>query len=1026
MSMKKIENFKILFLFILILFPCSIWAQTASVKGVVLDADGLPMIGVSVVEKGTTNGTVTGLEGDFSLSAPTNSTLVFFYIGYKSIEQKATTDMRIVMHEDTQTLDELVVVGYGTQKKANLTGSVASIKAEDMAKSHQANATGTLIGRMPGIIAKQESAEPGRDASNITIRGIATFQGGTAPAYIIDGIERSSEDFARLDPNEIASVNILKDAASAAIFGMRGANGVIVVQTKRGSASKTQVTYSANLSIQTPTSLPKFANAADYAHNMNLYRGETVYTEDEIRKFADGSDPDKYPNTDWYALTLAKSAIQHQHNITVAGGNEKIKYFVNGGYINQNGLWKASGYNRFNLRSNIDASITSTTRLSVDVSGRREATDASNSSASSIFQELSRNTPVLVGIYQNGLLAKPSGPYPNIYANSIGETGYNKSISNTWLTRLELEQDIPFIEGLKVKGIIAYDKADWDTKVWSKSPNLYEYIDGEYQQAAKASPSLYVENNSNESVEYQMQLNYAKKIGKHDVSALLMALGKTNERKQINVFRSSFDSDILDYINAGNTTGQTLGGFEEKSGRLSYVGRINYVYDNKYLLEANLRRDASENFAPDNRWGTFYSFSAGWVISEEEFFAPLRDKIDFLKIRGSWGTLGNDNVGGTRFPYYNRFDIYTPSEWGYAGSGKPNNVGDYIFGDEITQGLAPGAIANPKVTWETSTKSNIALDLVLFGKLNMTVDYFYELRKDILAQRGAEIPGSFGGLLPLENIGSVRNQGIDGMISYNDKIGKVRYSIGANATYAKNKIIEMAEAAGTSDMLKQTGRAIGGYYGFKTAGIFQNQEEIDKAPKQEIVPNYTVKPGDIHYVDSNGDGKVNSDDRTYLGVGNMPELVYGINGAVSYKGFELSFLLQGAGLANVWVNRGMLYPYDNSGNLPEPMLKDSWSEQNRDARFPAIRESQHNFPQFIADTYLFDASYLRLKNLEIAYNIPESFLAKFRMRSARIYVAGQNLLTFTKVPQIDPENTHPEGWAYPLMTSFNMGLSISF
>lgn len=1002
------------------------------VTGKVVDAKGEPVIGATIMEKGTTNGTITDFDGNFTLNVSDNSMLEVSYVGYQTQSVKAISgkNLAVTLKEDTELLDEVVVVGYGVQKKVNLTGAVASIKSNDILKSQSANTSNAIIGQLPGLIAKQATGEPGMDNSSLFIRGVATFSGSTAPTFIIDGIERQAEDFSRIDPNEIESLNILKDAASAAIFGMRGANGVILVTTKRGNTGKINVKYSSNVSIQSPTCLPQFANSYDFARYKNDYMGSTIYTNEEIQKFADGSDPEKYPNTDWYSKMLTKNAIQHQHSITVSGGKQNIKFFTSFGFVDQGGLWDNLSYKRYSMRSNIDVDLTKTTKLSVDLSGRVEYRNGSIQSSTDIFEQLIRNTPVLLDKYLNGLPTVPDSTHPNIIELSKKECGYNNSRNNSILSRIELAQDLSFItKGLKIKGIFSYDKNNYSQKIWSVAPYLYvRDTENNYILQPRGSAMLSQTQNDNEYIEWQGQLTYERSFNKHSLSGLLMTLGHKSKYHNLWASRSSFDSDVMDQISAGNSKGQQLGGYDTETARLSYVGRINYNYNSRYLFEANIRRDASENFAPDKRWGTFASISLGWVISEEKFFERLKDNINFLKIRGSYGTLGNDNTGGISFPYYSRFELYNGR--GNHSGNLSNNLGDYVFGNLITKGLGPGAIANPNATWEKSNKLNIALDAGFFNMVNLSIDLFKEIRSDILAQRSAEVPGSFGGILPLENIGKVENKGIDANIIFNHQIGKVRYTIGSNFTFARNKILEMAEAKGTSDLLKRTGRPIHSYYGYKTDGIFQSPKEIDSYAKQEVVgSNYITQVGDIKYVDVTGDGIVNANDMTYLGYGNIPEIIYGINGGLSWNNFDFNFLFQGAGHVQVYLNGGVIMPYFNDGNLPQLWVDEAWSEENKGNRYPKLAQSNHNFPDSSfspVETYLYNASYLRLKNIEIGYNFPKKWLNHILIENARIYVSGQNLLTFTQVPQIDPENTHSSGWTYPQMKSFNIGINIQF
>lgn len=831
-----------------------------------------------------------------------------------------------------------------------------------------------------------------------------------------------------MDPNDIESINVLKDAASAAIFGMRGANGVIVITTKRGTDGKASIKYSGSVSIQSPTKLPEFANSYDYARLANQYFGSEIYSAEAIQKYKDGSDPELYPNTNWYDEMLTKNAIQNQHNISISGGNEKIRYYVSGGFLNQGGLWEDLNYKRYNLRSNIDAQITKTTRLGVDVSGRLEKSLNSGSSYT-IFKELVRNTPVLLCRYPDGTFAFPDATHPNIVAANQPGGSYSKGETFVVDARVELEQELDFItEGLSAKGVMSYSRNNYTNKAWSVSPYVYSKdANNEYVLNPRTSPSLNLTQNQTNYQEYQLQVNYNRSFGLHNVTAMAMVLARKGFSSTSCMFRNSFDSEILDQINAGNTDGQTMNAVDSETARASYMARVNYNYASKYLVEFNIRRDGSENFAPDKRWGTFASASLGWVISEEPFFESLKNTINFLKIRGSYGTLGNDNTGGVSFPFYSRFELY---QGAVASNGFMNNLGDYAFGDLVTKGLVPGAIANSLATWEKSNKANIALDATLFNNLNFTVDLFTERRTNILTQRTAEVPSSFGGTLPLENIGIVNNKGIDLSLNYHNSIGKVNYSVGGNFTFARNKIVEMAEAEGTSEYMRQTGRPINGYYGYKTDGIFQSQEEIDSYAKQEVAGvGYETQIGDIKYVDVDGNGVVNSDDMTYLGYGNIPEIIYGINGSLNWKNFDFSFLMQGAANAQVYLKGGIILPYFNQGNLPQFWVNEAWTEENPSNRYPRLAESVHNFPTTDVpgvQTYLYNASYLRLKNIEVGYTFPTSWLSRIGVTNARVYVNAQNLFTISNVPQIDPENTEQEGWTYPQMKSFNFGLSLQF
>lgn len=1026
--MKKLVSVLFLLSFIL----ASVYAQDIQVKGTVISgSNNEPLPGVNVtLNKNSSIGTITDIDGNFTLSVPSDAVLSITYIGFKPqlVQVRGQKNLRIILAEDAEALEEVVVVGYGVQKKANLTGAVTSIKSDELLKSKSANSTNALVGQMPGLISKQATGEPGADDASLYIRGIATFQGDTSPAFIIDGIERSSADFARMDPNDIESINVLKDAASAAIFGMRGANGVVVITTKRGAKEKASIKYSGNVSIQSPTKLPEFANSYDYARLYNQYMGKEIYSAEEVAKFKDGTDPENYPNTDWYKEMLSQRAIQHQHNLSVSGGTEKIRYYVSAGFLSQGGLWDDIDYKRYNLRSNIDADITNTTRIGVDISGRVEKTLNSGSSQG-IFKEMVRNTPVLLCRYPDGTFAVPDATHPNIVASNQPGGSYSKGNTFVVDARVELDQKLDFItSGLSVKGTASFSKNIYKNKNWNVSPYVYSKdSNGEYVLKPRSSASLGLTQNGDEYQEYQLQFNYNRSFGNHNITAMAMALARKGYIDRSDMRRISFDSEILDQMNAGNTANQSLNAYDSETARASYMGRINYNYAQKYLVEFNIRRDGSENFAPSKRWGTFMSASLGWVISEEKFFESMKNSVNFLKVRASYGTLGNDNTGGVTFPFYSRFDLYSGNA---ASNGFVNNLGDYVWGSLLTKGMVPGAIANALATWERSTKTNIAVDATLFDRLNLTVDFFMERRTDILAQRGAEIPSSFGGILPLENLGEVKNKGVDLSLNYHQKIQDFNFSLGGNFTFARNEIVEMAEAAGTSKYMRKTGRPINGYYGYKTDGIFKSQEEINGYAKQEVAgKSYVTKPGDIKYVDVDGNGTVDSNDMTYLGNGNIPEIIYGINGSLSWKNLDFSFLLQGAARAQVYLKGGIIQPYFNQGNLPQLWVNESWTEQNVNARYPRLAESTHNFPTTdisAVQTYLYDASYLRLKNIEIGYTFPSKWLKSASITGLRVYVNAQNLFTISDVPQIDPENTQQEGWTYPQMKAFNVGLTLQF
>ena len=1015
-------------LFMLSFTFAAVWAQNIQVKGTVVSgSDDYPLPGVNVVVKGTATGVITDIDGNFTISVPSDATLTFTYVGFKAqdVAVNGQITLNVVLQEDMETLEEVVVVGYGVQKKANLTGAVTSIKSDELLKAKSANSTNALVGQMPGLISKQATGEPGADDANLYIRGIATFQGDTSPAFIIDGIERTSADFARMDPNDIESINVLKDAASAAIFGMRGANGVIVITTKRGSSEKPTIKYSGNVSIQSPTRLPEFANSYDYARLYNQFMGQEIYSAEALQKFKDGSDPINYPNTDWYDEMLSKNAIQHQHNVSVSGGTDKIRYYVSLGYLRQGGLWEDLDYKRYNLRSNIDVDITKTTRLGVDVSGRME-NSLNSGSAQGVFQQLVRNTPVLLCRYPNGLFAVPDATHPNIVASNQPGGSYSKGKTFVVDARMELEQKLDFItEGLSVKGTASFSKNTYRNKAWNVANYVYTLTDGEYVLSPRSSASLGLTQNSDEYQEYQLQANYNRSFGQHNVTAMAMVLARKGFLERSGMNRNSFDSEILDQMNAGNSAGQTLNAYDSETARASYMARVNYNYAQRYLAEFNIRRDGSENFAPSRRWGTFMSASLGWVISEEKFFENLKNTVNFLKIRGSYGTLGNDNIGGVSFPFYSRFDLYSG---GTASNGFANNLGDYVFGEILTKGMVPGAIANALATWEKSHKANVAIDATLFNRLNFTIDYFLERRTNILAQRDAEIPSTFGGILPLENLGEVKNQGVELSINWARQFGKDwRIDLRGNFTYNQNEYLYADEPSYPYVWQTKTGKPLNTITGYVAEGLFTSEEEVANWPDQSQL-GASIMPGDIKYRDINGDGQITTEDQVMLSpYNNIPRIQYGIGLNVIYKNFDFGVFFNGSAKRKITINSGIM-PFLSSGgdgnggetverNLMQWIADDYWSvdNPNPNAAFPRLGINNSELSNnFVTSSYwMRNGNFIRFKTLEIGYTLPY----------CRIYLNGDNLAVFSPFKLWDPELS----WnSYPLQRTFNLGVQFTF
>jgi TonB-linked SusC/RagA family outer membrane protein len=1003
------------------------YSQGIQVTGKVKNANtGQPLAGASVTVKNSTISTITDGAGNFSISVPSaNSVIVVSYVGMNIYEQIAGQSgvVNINLTPAGSDLGEVVIVGYGRQSKRKISGAISSINSDEMKRNPVADLSNTLAGRVTGIISKQSVGEPGRDASQIWIRGVSTFNGSTDPLFVIDGIVRSQRDFSQLDPNEIESLNVLKDASSAAIFGVRGANGVILVTTKRGKSGKLTTNYSFNYARQGAVKLPDFLGSYDYAslYNEALANDNRParFSASDLQKFQDGSDPDGFANTDWGNLLLGGTSPQMQHNLSLSGGTDRAKYFISLGYLDQKGLYSTLDYKRYNVRSNIDLKITNTTQFSIDISGRLENTDAPSVSSTGIMQQAYRNPPIFPAKFQNGLFADIT-PYPNPLAFIQKERGYNRNQNNVLLSNFQLTQEIPWVKGLSLKGVLAFDKSYRYYKAWND--NLYQYKkinETTYTPTAYSNPSLFEGYGQYKGTELQGHINYEHRFNKHGISALMLFLSKESQTEFINGSRNTYTSSALDVLNAGPALNQSLTGGTDKFGLISKAFRVNYDYNNKYLFQASIREDQSENFAPRKRKGYFPAVSAGWIISSEKFMENIK-KVDFLKLRASYGKLGNDQIA-SRFGYYARYDLYSTGS--FTAGGNPNNFGGYAFGGQYSNGLAPGPLANPDVTWETSTKQDLGIEASFLHKLlGFEVDLFKERREGILATRNLSVPTSFGASLPTENIGIVDNRGFELTLTHENKLSKFfSYFIRGNITKTKNEIIYADESPNVSENLKRTGRPIGGYYGLKSDGLFVNQQDFQNSPKTA----YTILgPGDIKYVDINKDGKIDNQDRTYLGKNNIPGIIYGLSGGINYKNLQFSFLFQGAGQVYQQYNQNAAWAFYNGGKVTSEYL-DRWTPTNNGASLPRLLLVAEN-NQLVSDFWIRDASYIRLKNVEIGYTFSSLIITKLKLNSLRVYASGQNLLTFTKLKNVDPENVDTQGWYYPQQRVYNFGINVEF
>ena len=1031
-------NIRIRFLSIIVCMLCLpvlLTAQSLQVTGKVTGSTtGEPLAGATVTVQGTNTSVVTDAEGNFSISVPrAGSVLVISYTGMQSQQITVNNAGAIQVRLDadaSQILNDVVVVGYGQQRRANVTGAIATVKTKELVQAPVADLSNALQGRVAGIITKQGSGEPGRDNANIYIRGNSTYGATMEPLFVIDGVVRSFRDFSQLDANEIESVNVLKDASSAAIFGVRGANGVVMVTTKRGKSGKLTTSYAFNYGFQQVTKFNNNLPSYEYAILLNealMNDGLPIaYSNEDIENFRTGADPILYPNTNWQKLVLGGTAPMMQHNLNFNGGSDKVRYFASLGYLDQDGLYSSLNYKRYNLRLNLDLQVTNTTKVSIDLSGRLEKRRAPTMGISGIFEHTLRNPPTIPAWYP-GVGYAQVGSYVNTLRAIDPASGYNLTEDNTVLTTLQVEQQIPWVKGLSVKGVFAFDKRMNYGKTWRD--NVYVYtknpVTGDFEQSPYINPSLDESYFQQHQTELQAHINYNNRFGKHGISALVLFLQQERPQNTFGAGRSGYEFSFFDILSQGPATNSSgditeyIYGTKDRFALRSAAARINYDFDNKYMFQASLRADESENFAPDYRRGYFPAFSVGWVISNEDFMDGLRGTVDFLKLKGSWGQLGSDAINA-RFLYLSRYSTVA------------NN---YAFGGTVVPGLEPTA-SNPVVTWETSTKTDIGLEAGFKnGLINVELDVFSEKRKDILAIRSAQIPASYGGPLPAENVGEVENKGIEITLSHRKRISAdLSYVVSANLTYARNRIIAAPQGANVPPAFSVIGRSIGSYYGYKAIGIIRDSATYNAYNKTTAFP---IGLGDIMYEDVNNDGFINDADRQWLAIGAIPEVVYGISGGITWKGFELNFLFQGATRVNQQLTQNAGFAFFNGGRVTEEWL-DRWTPDNPNASYPRLSTNatattnNYQIPGGPAygiggnSFWIRDASYLRLKNLEVAYTFSPKIVSKIGASQLRIYATGQNLITWTKLHNVDPENTNATGWYYPAQAVFNFGMNIQF
>ncbi|MBD9167852.1 MAG: TonB-dependent receptor [Parabacteroides johnsonii] len=1049
--------FRMLTLSLFVLCTTVVFAQQKPIKGTVVDATGEPLIGVNVSVKGTTIGIITDIDGKYTLEVPTNATLVFSYIGYRTQELPVgnQTTVNITMQEDTQNIDEVVVVGYGVQKKETVTGSVSTLKGDDLIKSPVANLSNAIAGKMSGVVTFQRSGEPGYDGATIRIRGSNTL-GNNDPLIVIDGVAARAGGLERLDPNEIETMSVLKDA-SAAIYGARAANGVILITTKKGrQGKKPEFTYSFNQGWSKPTNLPEMCDAVQYSELVNeLYmnkamlnpaknNGQTMgdytlfRTPEEIELYRNGSDPWRYPNTDWYAATFKNWSPQRVHNASLEGGSDKYQYFVNFGHKFTDGLYhkSANNYKQFNLRMNVDAQFNDYIKVGAQLMGRQENRNFPSQGAGDLLWFTSRGRPTDHAYWPNGLPGPAQEYGRNPVVACTDETGYTHDKRYYIQSNAKVEITQPWIEGLKLTASVSYDKYLKQSKTWFQPWTLYDWDGVSYNADGKTpkltpmlsypsheDPDLSMESTDQTNTVLSGILTYDRNFGDHGVNFLVGMERDWSNAESFNAYRRYFLSNALHHFNAGGDKEKNAksDGANWERARMNYFGRMAYNYKEKYLAEFVWRYDGSYMFAEGNRFGFFPGVLLGYRISEEDFWKENLSFIDYFKVRASWGQMGNDQVyfdGSLREYQFSPTYYY---EWGM------------IIDNKDEKGLRISRFPNPNITWERANNFNVGIETRTFdNRLYLEADYFYNKRSNILWRRNASIPSTSGLTLPAENIGKVDNTGFDFKVEWSDNIGKDwRYSISATGGYAKNTIKFWDEAPGSPEWQKSTGHPMNTDLYYEYDGVFKDWDEINNTANR---PNYDgitkdadLRPGDMKFKDLDGDGKITPDDRYRSDRTNEPKWTYGITGNLQWKNFDLSVLFQGA--ADSWTK--VYWEAGDIGNYPKYVYDKHWSIENPSSLYPRVNERSAYYWDGTAagnNTYwMVNTNYIRLKNLELGWTLPKAWLAQTKLISyARIYVNGVNLLTFSPCKDIDPESTSSNATNYPQSKIINVGFTVTF
>lgn len=1072
--MKKRENitfkagftdWKFLLIFCLCCLPFGLLAQQNKISGLVTDGKGNPLAGVTVSIKQKTNiQTHTNENGQYSIQAAPGNTLIFAFVGYSPEHQTLKADETIVnirLVEDAKDLDEVVVVGYGKQKKESLVSAISTVSAKELAVTGR-GLSNSLAGKLPGIIAIQPSGEPGYDDSNFWIRGVSSFAGGTNPLIIIDGVPRSKSDMSNIPVEDIESFSVLKDASATAVYGAEGANGVILVTTKRGVAQKTVISTDFQHAIRKPLRLPQ---SLDSYRTLSLYNEATwnekgnpligwlpTYDDATLEKYLKGTDPDLNPNTNWLDLLKPNTHVS-RYTINFRGGGDRVRFFTSGAYYTEDGLYKSTtvenynanlNYERFNLRSNIDMDITQTTKLSVDLSGFFVKQNAPIATADQLWSLISLSPRYLFPmIYSNGSFSEHpvysagsvgTGERANPY-NLLNNMGYSKNQEVTLQSKVNLTQDLSILTpGLSWRGAVGFDNLSQGRTNRTKEARSYfsnsrnpegNLILNQIRGGAALSNPAAAGSTGERNIYLETAIDYKRTFNKHEVSGLVLYNQKEKQ-----------------YQNRNN-------GLEMLPYRKqSVVGRATYAYEGRYLLESSIGMTGSENFAPGYRWGIFPSVGVAWWVSQEKFWEPLESTVNKLKFRVSYGKTGNDILANdlSRYPYREKL---TENAAGYnygwtGGSNAPNNgQGSGSPGG----GIIESDYATPKLKWEEENKFNTGIDIGLFNnRIDATVDFFFNERYDILMRRNT-LPSAAGlRVAPMQNFGRTKNHGLDLSVTGTQKINQVTLGARLNYTYTKNKIIEYDEIPQSFAYQAYTGQSIGQPFIYIANGLYtpddfnisrnENGAESYQLKPHLPAPGYAVAPGDIRYQDLNGDGIIDNYDQTYdhnFLSSITPGVIYGFGLSADWKGFSAGIFFQGGGRFSTYLLNKAENFYPFSRSITDAALREEalnrWTHAdpyNQDVLFPRPSTANNGNNMRNSTWWYRDASYLRLKNIELGYNMSSNWVKSLHLSTIRLYIQGENLHTWDKVKFWDPEVTGRSGSRYPISSTYTFGLNVTF